>query len=175
MARTRLDHHHEQALRLIRENQAVHVEDLNIAGMVRNRRLARAVHDAGWAQFIRLIEEKAKKYGRTVVKVSRWSPTSKTCSDCGYIAGDMPLNVRSWTCPTCGITHDRDYNAARNILAAGQAERLNACGAQARPPVREWHRAMNQEAPRRRGRRTGNPASEAEEQVNRLCADPISG
>lgn len=149
VARARLDHHHKQALGLIRENQAVYVEDLNVAGMARNHRLARAVHDAGWAQFVQLIEDKAKKYGRTVAKVSRWLPTSKTCSDCGYIAGDMPLNVRNWMCPTCGATHDRDYNAARNILAAGRAERLNACGAQVRPPVRERHRAMNQEAPER--------------------------
>lgn len=157
-----------------KNNQAVHVEDLNVAGMARNRRLARAVHDAGWAQFVRLIEEKARKYGRTVVKVSRWSPTSKTCSDCGHVKDEMPLHIRTWMCPNCGVTHDRDYNAARNILAAGRAERSNACGAQVRPPTRERRRAMNQEAPRTPRSRTGSPDSATEEQVNRLCADPIS-
>ncbi|MFI6100308.1 RNA-guided endonuclease InsQ/TnpB family protein [Lentzea sp. NPDC051213] len=77
IARARRDHHHKQALTLVRENQAIHLEDLNIAGMVRNGRLSRAIHDAGWAQFVRLIEEKAEKYGRTVVTVSRWLPSSK--------------------------------------------------------------------------------------------------
>lgn len=137
VARSRRDYHHKQALTLVRDNQAVHVEDLNIAGMVRNRRLARAICDAGWAQFVRLIEEKAEKYGRTVHRVSRWLPSSKTCSSCGHVMDDMPLKVRAWVCPGCGTVHDRDHNAARNILAAGQAERLNAGGAQVRPPSGE--------------------------------------
>jgi putative transposase len=137
VTRARRDYHHKQALNLVRENQAVYVEDLNIVGMVRNRRLARAIHDAGWAQFVRLIEEKAEKYGRTVHKVNRWLPSSKTCSTCGHVMAEMPLKVREWTCPPCGATHDRDDNAARNILAAGRAERLNACGAGVSPSVRE--------------------------------------
>ena len=135
IARARLDHHHKQALRLVRDNQAVNVEDLNIVGMVRNRRLARAISDAGWAQFVRLIEEKAERHGRTVVKVSRWLPSSKTCSGCGYVRDSMPLNIRVWTCPGCATKHDRDHNAAINILAAGRAERLNACGAQVGPSL----------------------------------------
>lgn len=137
VARARRDYHHKQALRLVRDNQAVHVEDLNTAGMVRNRRLARAIHDAGWAQFVRLLHEKAARYGRTVHTVSRWLPSSKTCSACGHVLGAMPLNVRAWTCPACATGHDRDHNAAKNILAAGQAERRNACGAQVRPPCGE--------------------------------------
>jgi putative transposase len=137
VARARRDHHHKLALMLVRDNQAVHVEDLNIAGMVRNRWLARAIHDAGWGQFVRLLREKAEKYGRTVHAVSRWLPSSKTCSTCGFLMDDMPLMIRTWVCPGCGLTHDRDHNAARNILAAGQAERRNACGAGVSPPSRE--------------------------------------
>jgi putative transposase len=137
VARARLDYHHKQALPLVRDNQAVHVEDLNVAGMLGNRRLARAIQDAGWAQFVRLIEEKARKYGRIVHRVSRWLPSSKTCSGCGHVVGEMPLRVRTWVCPGCGAVHDRDQNAAVIILAAGQAERRNACGAQVRPPFGE--------------------------------------
>src|SRR4029077_18072920 len=76
VARAPRDYHHKQALRLVRDNQAVHVEDLNVAGMVRNRRLARAISDAGWGQFVRLLEEKAERHGRTVHRVSRWLPSS---------------------------------------------------------------------------------------------------
>ncbi|WP_132124315.1 RNA-guided endonuclease InsQ/TnpB family protein [Actinocrispum wychmicini] len=136
VARARRDHHHKQALTLVRDNQVVHIEDLNIAGMVRNRRLARAIHDAGWAQFVRLVEEKAERYGRTVHKVDRWLPSSKTCSVCGHVMDAMPLRVRVWTCPGCGVGHDRDHNAAKNILAAGQAERRNAGGARVSPSAR---------------------------------------
>src|SRR5882757_9736199 len=143
VARARRDCHHKLALTLVRENQAVHVEDLNIAGMVRNRRLARAISDAGWAQFVRLVEEKAERHGRTVHRVSRWLPSSKTCSVCGHVMDAMPLRVRVWCCPGCGMRHDRDHNAAKNILAAGQAERLNAGGARVSPSVRV---AMGDEA-----------------------------
>lgn len=129
VTRARRDYHHKQALALIRDNQAIYVENLNIAGLVRNRRLAQAIHDAGWAQFVRLIEEKTNTYGRTLVKVSRWFPSSKTCSTCGHVMKTMSLKVRTWCCPDCGTRHDRDRNAAINILAAGQAERQNACGA----------------------------------------------
>jgi putative transposase len=137
VARARRDYQHKQALSLVRDNQAVHVEDLNIAGMVRNHRLARAISDAGWGQFVTLLEEKAERYGRTVVKVSRWLPSSKMCSECGQVLDASPLQVRVWICPECGFAHDRDHNAARNILAAGQAERRNACGAGVSPPFEE--------------------------------------
>ncbi|GAA4538477.1 RNA-guided endonuclease TnpB family protein [Amycolatopsis samaneae] len=137
VACSRRDYHHKQALILVRENQAVHVEDLNIVGMVRNRRLARAISDVGWAQFVRLLQEKAERYGRTVHKVSRWLPSSKTCSGCGHVMDTMQLKIREWCCPGCGAVHDRDENAAVNILAAGRAERRNACGAPVSPPFGE--------------------------------------
>nr|WP_232328165.1 transposase [Kibdelosporangium sp. MJ126-NF4] len=146
VARARRDYHHKQALTLLRENQVVYVEDLNIVGMARNRRLARAIHDAGWSQFVRLLEEKAERFGRTVTKVSRWFPGSKTCSSCGHLMDVMPLKVRVWRCPECAVVHDRDYNAALNHLAAGRAERLNAGGAPVGPPSGK-HEAMKQEAP----------------------------
>ena len=111
---------------MVRENQVIHVEDLNIVGMVRNRRLAQAISDAGWGQFVRIIIEKAGRYGRTVQTVSRWLASSKTCSTCGHQIDELPLQIRSWTCPACRAVHDRDHNAAKVILAAGRAERLNA-------------------------------------------------
>ena len=135
---TRLDGHHKLAARLVRENQAIYVEDLAVSGLARTR-LAKSVHDVGWSILVRLIQEKADRHGRQVVKVSRWYPSSQLCSTCGHSDGPKPLNVRTWTCGSCGAVHDRDVNAARNILvegrkvAAGQAETRNACGANVRP------------------------------------------
>jgi putative transposase len=133
VARARRDYHHKQALALVRENQVIHVENLNIAAMVKNRRLARAINDAGWGQFVKIIAEKADHYDRTVHTVSRWLASSKTCSACGHRLDELPLQIRSWQCPSCQVVHDRDHNAANVILAAGRAERLNACGARVRP------------------------------------------
>jgi putative transposase len=130
---TRLDAHHKLALRLVRDNQAVHVEDLSVAGLARTK-LARSIADAGWSTLVRLIGEKAAHHGRTVVKVDRRFPSSQLCSACGHRDGPTPLNVRAWTCAVCGDVHDRDLNAARNVLAegkrmaAGLAD-INACGA----------------------------------------------
>ncbi|MGH3532008.1 MAG: RNA-guided endonuclease InsQ/TnpB family protein [Mycobacterium sp.] len=126
VARARRDYHHKQALALVRDNQVIHVEDLTIAGMVKNKRLARTISDAGWGQFVRIITEKADRYGRTVHQVSRWLASSKTCSACQHRLRELPLQVRHWTCPACRAVHDRDHNAAKVILAAGRAERLNA-------------------------------------------------
>ena len=126
VARARRDYHHKQASSLVRENQVLHVEDLNIVGMVANRRLARAISDAGWGQFVRILAEKADRYGRTVHAVSRWLASSKTCSTCGHRIDELPLHIRSWTCPACRAVHDRDHNAAKVILTAGRAERRNA-------------------------------------------------
>jgi putative transposase len=126
VARARRDYHHKQALALVRDNQVIHVEDLNIVGMVANRRLARAISDTGWGQFVRIIAEKADRYGRTVGVVSRRLASSKTCSGCGHRLDQLSLQIREWTCPACRTIHDRDYNAAKNILAAGRAERRNA-------------------------------------------------
>jgi putative transposase len=91
------------------------------------------VHDAGWAQLLRLIEEKAARYGRTFARIGRFEPTSQVCSACGVKEGPKPLHVREWACAACGTVHDRELNAAKNILALGRRERLNACGAGVRP------------------------------------------
>jgi putative transposase len=129
----RADHHHKLALRLIRENQAVAVEDLAVAGLARTR-LAKSVHDAGWATLVRLLEDKAAQHGRQVVKIGRWEPTSQICSACRHRDGPQPLSRRAWQCGRCRTVHDRDANAARNILvAAGLAETQNARGGSVSP------------------------------------------
>jgi putative transposase len=130
----RLDHAHKTALRLVRDNQAVYAEDLCVSGLARTR-LAKSVSDAGWSQLLLCIEEKAAQYGRTFAKVGRFEPTSQVCSACGVKDGPKPLGIRRWVCAACGTVHDRDVNAARNILALGRRERLNACGTGVRPPL----------------------------------------
>ncbi|WP_262281713.1 transposase [Micromonospora sp. MA102] len=134
VADARRDWQHKLSTRLIRDSQAVYVEDLCVTGLARTR-MAKSVHDAGWSQFVHMLEYKAARHGRAFAKINRFTPTSQTCSRCGRIDGQKPLNVRAWRCP-CGAVHDRDVNAAINILAAGRAERLNACGAQVRPAPR---------------------------------------
>jgi putative transposase len=129
---TRLDHAHKTALALVRDSQAVYAEDLAVCGLARTQ-LAKSVHDAGWGQLLRLIGEKAEQYGRTFHQVARFTPTSQTCSMCGAMDGPKPLGVCSWQCKACGTVHDWDVNAAINVLAAGRAERLNACGGTVRP------------------------------------------
>jgi putative transposase len=131
VADARRDWHHKLSTKIIRENQAVYVEDLCVVGLGRTR-LAKSVHDAGWASFTAMLEYKAARYGRTFAKVDRFFPSTRRCSDCGRINEKMALNVRAWHC-LCGAAHDRDVNAAVNILAAGQADRLNDRGAQVRP------------------------------------------
>jgi len=132
VADTRRDWAHKLSTAIIRENQAVFVEDLNVSGLARTR-LAKSVYDAGWGQFVAMLEYKAARYGRTFARINRFAPTSQVCSACGALDGPKPLHVRSWTCKECGTVHDRDVNAAKNILAAGRAERLNACGGAIRP------------------------------------------
>ena len=129
---TRLDHAHKTALRLVRDNQAVYAEDLAVSGLMRTK-LARSVADAGWSQLMRCVEEKAAQYGRTFARIGRFEPTSQVCSACGVKDGPKPLSVRAWACAACGTVHDRDVNAAKNILAAGRADKSNACGAGVRP------------------------------------------
>jgi putative transposase len=128
----RRDHAHKTALALVRDNQTVYAETLNVAGLGRTR-MARSIYDAGWAQLLRLIAEKAGHYGRGFHQIGRSEPTTRTCSACGVNDGPKPLSIRTWTCPACGTIHDRDVNAAINILAAGRADRLNACGGDVRP------------------------------------------
>ncbi|GAA3156724.1 hypothetical protein GCM10020001_095890 [Nonomuraea salmonea] len=132
IADRRRDHLHKVTTRLVLENQVIAVEDLTVRTMVRNRSLARAISDASWRELRSMLEYKARWYGRTVVAVDRWFPSSKLCSQCGALRKKMPLNVREWMC-ACGAVHDRDVNAARNVLAAGLAESRNACGAGVRP------------------------------------------
>ncbi|MFF5210915.1 RNA-guided endonuclease InsQ/TnpB family protein [Streptosporangium sp. NPDC000396] len=132
VADARREFHHRESTKIIRDNQTVVVEDLAVNGLARTR-LAKSVHDAGWSSFVGMLEYKAALYGRTFHRIDRWFPSSRLCSACGALAGSMPLNVRLWEC-SCGAVHDRDVNAAINILAAGRAERLNASGGQVRPP-----------------------------------------
>ncbi|MET8141853.1 RNA-guided endonuclease TnpB family protein [Sphaerisporangium sp. NPDC005288] len=121
IADRRRDHLHKVTTRLVRENQVIAVEDLTVRTMVKNRSLARAISDASWRELRGMLEYKAAWYGRTLVVVDRWFPSSKLCSACGTPQQAMPLNVREWTC-ACGAVHDRDVNAAKNVLAAGLAE-----------------------------------------------------
>jgi putative transposase len=131
VADARREFHHQLSTKLIRDNQAIGVEDLAVKGLARTR-LAKSVHDAGWAQFVHMLQYKAVRYGRTVVKIGRFTPTSQVCSQCGAKDGPKPLHVRTWTCAACGAVHDRDHNAAKNVkTAAGLA--VAACGARLRP------------------------------------------
>ncbi|WP_330309843.1 MULTISPECIES: RNA-guided endonuclease TnpB family protein [unclassified Streptomyces] len=127
----RKEFHHQLSTKLIRDNQAIGVEDLAVKGLARTR-LAKSVHDAGWSAFVTMLEYKAARYGRTLVKIGRFTPTSQTCSACGIKDGPKPLHIRTWTCTACGTVHDRDHNAAINVkTAAGLA--VAACGAPVRP------------------------------------------
>ncbi|WP_328564754.1 RNA-guided endonuclease TnpB family protein [Streptomyces coelicoflavus] len=130
IADRRRDGLHKLTTRLVRENQTIVIEDLTVRNMVKNHTLARAISDAGWSEFRSLLEYKADWYGREVIAVDRFFPSSKLCSACGALQGRMPLHVRTWTCD-CGTTHDRDVNAAQNLLAAGLA--VSVCGAGVRP------------------------------------------
>ncbi|MGX4694169.1 RNA-guided endonuclease InsQ/TnpB family protein [Streptomyces sp. JNUCC 63] len=133
VADARREFHHQLSTKVIRENQAVAVEDLAVGGLARTR-LAKSIHDAGWSQFVTMLAYKAQRYGRTFVKVGRFEPTSQVCSACGHRDGPKPLQVREWTCTACGTVHDRDHNAAINIKqAAGLA--VTACGAPIRPDL----------------------------------------
>jgi putative transposase len=127
----RRDFHHQLSTALIRDNQAVAVEDLAVKALARTR-MAKSVHDAGWSAFVCMLEYKARLYGRRFYRVGRFEPTSQACSACGVKDGRKPLHVRAWQCEGCGVWLDRDINAAVNVArAAGLA--VSACGAQIRP------------------------------------------
>ena len=132
VADARRDWLHKESTRIIRDNQAVYVEDLCVSGLGRTR-LAKSVHDAGWSAFTSMLVYKARRHGRAFGKIGRFEPTSQVCSACGIKDGPKPLSVREWTCRACGTVHDRDVNAARNIVTAGRAGTLNACGGTVRP------------------------------------------
>jgi len=135
----RKDFLHKLTTQLVRENQTIVVEDLAIKNMVKNHKLALAISDASWGELIRQLAYKCEWYGRELIKIDRWFPSSKRCGSCGYIVDKLPggrgtrpaLNIREWECPKCGVNHDRDINASKNILAAGLA--VSVCGANIRP------------------------------------------
>lgn len=148
IADRRHDALHKLSTRLVRENQVVVIEDLPVRNLLKNGNRARAISDAAWSNFRTMLEYKAVWYGRQVIVIDRWFPSSKLCSVCGTVTDRLPLNVRTWTCD-CGTTHDRDVNAANNILAAGLA--ASACGADVRPQRSSpgGQSVTKQESPRR--------------------------
>ena len=126
----RRDFLHRASTRLVRSADMIVIEDLAVKNMVRNRHLARVIADCGWGEFRRQLEYKCERAGRELIVIDRWYPSSKTCSACGHLLAELSLSNRHWTCPSCGSRHDRDINAAKNILAAGLA--ASACGADVR-------------------------------------------
>ncbi len=128
----RRDFSHKLSTRLIRENQTICVESLHVKNMVKNRTLSKAINDVGWSEFVSQLEYKAQWYGRTLVKIDKWYPSSRRCFECGHILDSLQLDVREWDCPECGVHHDRDINAAKNIHAVGLTV-FEACGEAIRP------------------------------------------
>ncbi len=148
IADCRRDYTHKLTTQLIRENQTIVVEDLAVGNLIKNPKLARAISDANWAEFVRQLTYKAEWYGRKLIKIDRWFPSSKRCGNCGHILDKLPLNIREWDCPNCRTHHDRDLNAANNILAAGLA--VSVCGATVRP---EQSKSVPAGAKTRKGRK----------------------
>jgi putative transposase len=141
----RRDFLHKASTALIGRFDTIAVEDLNVAGMVKNRSLAKSISRTGWSDFCSMLAYKCEQAGRKLTVIDRWYPSSKTCSACGHLLASLSLGTRSWQCPTCGTLHDRDINAAKNILAAGLA--VHACGGDVRragetptqSPVKQEH------------------------------------
>jgi putative transposase len=131
IADRRRDFTHKLSTRIIRENQTICLESLPVKAMTMHPTLAKAIHEVGWGEFVRQLEYKANWYGRTLIKIDRWYPSSKRCHSCGHIVDSLTLAMRSWTCPECGAIHDRDVNAAQNILAVGLT--VSASGETVRP------------------------------------------
>ncbi|MET8429353.1 transposase [Nocardia sp. NPDC004860] len=151
VADRRRNHLHEVTTRLVRENQTLVIEDLTVSNMVRNRHLARDISDVAWREFREMLAYKASWYGRKLIVIDRWFPSSKLCSSCGLLAESMSLEVRAWVCSGCGAAQDRDVNAAKNILAAGRA--VTVCGDGVRPQRSTPGRrsSAKQKAPAREG------------------------
>ena len=120
IANQRKDYLHKVSHKLINENQVVCLEDLNAKGLLKNHHLALSISDVGWSEFVTMLQYKADWYGRTIQKIGRFYPSSQICSNCGCVTGKKPLHIREWTCPECGVRHDRDVNAAMNILQEGK-------------------------------------------------------
>ena len=131
IADRRTDFLQKLSTRIIRENQTICVESLSVKAMVKHPTLAKAISDVGWGAFVRMLEYKANWYGRTLARIDKWYPSSKRCFACGHVLDSLSLDIRTWICPECGSPHDRDVNAAQNILAAGLA--VSACGEAVRP------------------------------------------
>ena len=129
----RIDHLNKVTTDLVRRFDVIAVEDLNVRGMLRNRKLSRHISDAGFGRFVSMLDYKAAWRGKELVRIDRFFPSSKRCSCCGFLAQKMPLNVRDWQCPECKSEHDRDENAAKNILNFARGHRVEACGATVRP------------------------------------------
>jgi putative transposase len=131
IADRRRDYQHKLSTRIIRENQVVCIESLSVKNMVKNHCLAKAISDVGWGEFVRQLEYKANWYGRLLIKIDKFYPSSKRCHACGHVLDSLSLDERFWMCPECHTFHDRDINAAKNVLAAGLA--VSACGEAVRP------------------------------------------
>ena len=131
IANARRDFLHKATTRLAKTKPAVVIEDLNVGGLIRNRSLSRAITDAGWSEFRRMLTYKAAWYGMRLIIADRFYPSSKRCSGCGIIAEKLPLSVREWECGSCGARHDRDFNAAMNLAQHGTASRAETAGSQA--------------------------------------------
>ena len=146
----RTDFLHKLSTKLIRENQTIALEDLNVSGMVKNRKLSRAISDLGWRSFRTMLEAKGEMYGREVRVINRWEATSQNCSCCGFKGGKKELNIREWTCLNCGAVHDRDINASKNILkvAEGHSETQNGRGEKVRLPNKKAHFSEASTAPK---------------------------
>lgn len=127
---SRADFLHRTSAALVRDHDVIVIEDLGVKNMIRNRKVAKAISECGWGEFRRQLEYKAAWAGRHLIVIDRWYPSSKTCSSCGHLLASLSLNTRTWQCPSCGARHDRDVNAAKNILAAGLA--VTACGGDVR-------------------------------------------
>jgi putative transposase len=134
IANSRKDTLNKLTTRLVREFDVICVEDLNLRGMAKNHSLARSLSDAGIGTAVRMLDDKAARYGKTVIRVDRFFPSSKLCSDCGYVAPALPLGIREWTCPACGGVHDRDENAAKNLLAVGHTVAAHGAGVRGTSP-----------------------------------------
>ena len=130
---SRKDYLHKVTTDLVRRFDFIAIEDLNVRGMVKNHNLAKYISDASFGAFGQMLDYKCNWYGKTLVRVDRFFPSSKRCSNCGHIVESLPLSIREWDCPECQSHHDRDQNAARNIEAAGHADSINAHGGHVRP------------------------------------------
>jgi putative transposase len=156
IADQRRDYQHQHSHRITFENQVICVESLAVKNMVKNHCLAKSISDVGWGEFIRQLGYKAKWYGRTLVKIDRWFPSSKTCHSCHFVLPELDLSVREWVCPNCGALHQRDHNAAQNVLAEGLSV-LAACGGSVRRgEVRASHAAPGEAG--NSGREARSPA-----------------